>query len=174
VILADSPRSFGNRENPAPALVDLVSKSDVADVRTGSAVEVDAAAETSNVEHDDRGAHCRYGVSVDRRPEEYMPNVFGIERHERPLLLGQRIVQTQLNEKPILAAGPSSDRVKKRTASAQRCSNGLSDLSPALQMNEDGEEAVNGSTMRQPALAVKTIRSKKTSKTALFEVFDHV
>ncbi len=97
---------------PRGALIDLVV--DVGDVANVGdvvlAIEMPQQPK-QHIEHDDRARIADMGEVVDRRPADIHAHVFGIERHERPLLPGQRIVQTQLHGKPIPCGRASSDLV---------------------------------------------------------------
>ena len=95
---------------PRRALVDLVvDVGDVADIGDVLlAIEVPQQPE-QHVEHDDRARIADMGEVIDRRSADIHADVVRIERRERPLFLGQRIVQAQLHGYPVRCGRASSD-----------------------------------------------------------------
>ena len=92
--------SFSGRpgKSRAARVVDLVvDVGDVADIGdVALAVDMPQQPE-QHVEHDDRARIADMGEVIDRRSADIHADIVGIERRERPLLLGQRIVEAQFH-----------------------------------------------------------------------------
>ena len=97
-----------------------------------------------HVKHDDGACVADMREVIDRRSADIHAHVFWIERRERPLLLGQRIVEAAEVMESVPCGRASNTLDREKTASASES------LAHNLAANAtDGEETVHFLTMGQ-------------------------